>query len=84
MIPKPHLHNFETLGRAFDDGNVCLIECHEQVNENPAYVICAVNREDGNYDLVPIARLFEDNPYELLVPPAWLDDQPDCAQGGRP
>jgi hypothetical protein len=38
-------------------------------HKRPAYVICAVNRRGPDYELVPFARLFDDNPYELLAPP---------------
>jgi hypothetical protein len=69
MIPKPHRDNFNTLHRAFDDRAACLLECHERATGRPVYVICAVNRRGQDYDLVPFARLFDDNPYELLAPP---------------
>ena len=36
---------------------------------------CAVNRRNPDYELVPFARLFDDNPYELLAPPGELADQ---------
>jgi len=33
-------------------------------------VICMVNRIEGEYQFVPAAQLFNDNPYDLLEPPA--------------
>jgi hypothetical protein len=72
MIPQPYRDNFNTLHRAFDNGSACLLECHERATEKPVYVICAVNRHGPDYELVPFATLFNDNPYELLFPPGEL------------
>jgi hypothetical protein len=66
MIPQPYQDNFTTLHLAFNAGDACLLECREQATGKPAYIICAVNRHGENFELVPFARLFDDNPYELL------------------
>jgi hypothetical protein len=76
MIPKPYRDNFSTLSRAFRDGAVCLLECRERTTGSPAYVICAVNRRGHEFELVPFAQLFDDNPYALLAPPGEMDEQP--------
>jgi hypothetical protein len=72
MIPQPHRQNFNTLLRAFDDSAACLLECHKRATGKPVYVICALNRHGPNYELVPFARLIDDNPYDLLTPPGEL------------
>jgi hypothetical protein len=69
MIPQSHKDNFNTLNRAFTDGAACLLECHDRATGNPVYVICAVNRHGEELELVPFARLFDDNPYEMLSAP---------------
>jgi uncharacterized protein DUF6117 len=69
MIPQPHKDNFNTLNRAFTDGAACLLECHDRATGNPVYVICAVTRHGEEFELVPFARLFNDNPYEVLSAP---------------
>ena len=69
MIPTPYQDNFNTLSQAFSDGAACLLECRERATGSPAYVICAVNRRGPDFELVPFARLFDDNPYDLLTPP---------------
>jgi hypothetical protein len=74
MIPQPQRHNFNTLYRAFDDGDACLLECQEQATGRPVYVICAVNRSGTDYQLVPFAQLFDANPYELLTPPGEIGE----------
>lgn len=75
MIPKPYCDNFSTLSRAFRDGSACLLECRDRITGDPAYVVCAVNRSDDQYELVPFARLFDANPYKLLTPPGGMDGQ---------
>ena len=75
MIPQPHRDNFNTLYRAFDDGSACLLECNELATGKLVYVICAINRRGEDFELVPFATLFDDNPYELLTPPGNLADE---------
>lgn len=84
MIPQTYQDNFNTLIRAFSDGAACLLECREQATGRPAYVICAVNRRGTDYDLVPFARLFDDDPYALLTHPGEMDRQPASVEGGCP
>jgi hypothetical protein len=69
MIPQPYRNNFDTLCRAFRDGAACLIECRERATGQIVYAVCGVNHSGTEYQLVPFARLFDDNPYDLLVPP---------------
>ncbi len=75
MIPQPHRENFNTLNRAFADGAACLLECHDKATGNPVYVICAVNHDGQQFELVPFARLFDSNPYELLAPTGEMTQQ---------
>ena len=79
MIPQSHRDNFDALNRAFGDGAVCLLECHERATGKPVYVICAVNRRSPDFELVPFAQFFDVNPYELLAPP--VDDLGDTKDG---
>ncbi len=69
MIPQGYIHNFQTLTRAGDARDLCLLECRERATGQPAIAGCAVNRVGDDYELVPLARLFDGNPYELLLPP---------------
>jgi hypothetical protein len=75
MIPQPYQDNFNTLHRAFAAAAACLLECQERATGKPVYVICAVNRRGGDYELLPFARLFDDNPYDLLTPPGDPADE---------
>ena len=75
MIPQPHQDNFNTLKQAFSDGAACLLECYERTTGKPVYIICAVNHRGEEFELVPFATLFNENPYELLSPPGDLADE---------
>ena len=69
MLTPGQKANFETLQTAFADGAVCLVECGDAQTGAPVAVICAVNIDAGDYELVPFARFFDGNPYEALVAP---------------
>lgn len=69
MIGEGYKANFESLQRAFQQEDAALVECTDAETGKPAYVICAVNYIDGEYELVPFARMFDGNPYEGLIPP---------------
>ena len=69
-----HKANFETILRAATAGDLALVECREFGSGAPVAVICAANRlADGGAEFVPLATLFDDNPYERLMPPG-MDD----------
>jgi hypothetical protein len=69
-ITEGYKKNFETLRRAFDDGNVALVECKDNTGAF-VYTICAMSSVDDSSDvaIVPLARLFDGNPYDELIPP---------------
>ncbi len=71
----PRANRGVTSSQAFSDGAACLLECRERVTGRPVYVLCAVNRRGPDYEMVPFARLFDDNPYALLAPPGERDEQ---------
>lgn len=70
MIPPGYRHNFETLQRAIDDGNVALVECTDKVTGKNVYAICAIQpAPDSKVDIIPFAKMFDGNPYDELDPP---------------
>lgn len=68
-LAKGQIRNFRTLLRAAGDRNVALVECTLERTGETVAVICAVNHRDGEFEFVPLARLFNENPYEALMPP---------------
>jgi hypothetical protein len=79
-LPIGHKRNFNTLCRAFLDGQAALMECQLAATGETVAVICAANRRpDGGAEFVPFAMMFQDNPYNTVNPP-----HPDggfCKQG---
>ena len=69
MISKGYKANFETLKRAFKNKVVALMECTDAVTGKPVIAICAVNTANGEYEFSPLAKMFDGNPYEELLPP---------------
>jgi hypothetical protein len=72
-IPPGYKHNFETMMRAASDGRLALMECVDNNTGSLCYVVCMVSDTEGTleeYDMVPVARMFDGNPYEELTPPS--------------
>ena len=64
-----HKANFETLCRAVSAGDAVLMECQFAATGKVVAVVCAANRQpDGTIDFVPLATLFQDNPYQIVNP----------------
>lgn len=62
--------NFETLRRAFHEGQVCLLEARRRSDGRVVALLCAVNHEpDGGGEFVPLAEMTQGNPYEQYDPP---------------
>lgn len=69
-IAEGHKANFETLRQGIFNGDACLMECQEiATGEVVAVICCAQEEDDGTITMVPFARLFNGNPYEMLRPP---------------
>ncbi len=84
-IPEGHRNNFETLRRACKDDSLALMECADAKTGDTVFVICASNMSlDKNnevvYDFVPIARMFDGNPYEEVNPP---ESEFESSEGDR-
>jgi hypothetical protein len=63
-------HNFSTMLRAAKNGELALLSCIEKSTKQPVMAICAMQKEDdGSITPVPIAQMFQSNPYELLEDP---------------
>ena len=67
MIPQPYQDQFQHLEPSVQRRRRLLARMPRAGNGKQVYVICAVNRRGPDYELVPFARLFDDNPYELLA-----------------
>jgi hypothetical protein len=76
MIADGYKKNFKTLLEAVGLNDVCLLECTDAATGKPVMAICALNRTDeGEVMFVPIAKMFDGNPYEELMPPDMDPEQ---------
>lgn len=74
MLAQAHKQNFDTLRRAFREGQAALLECRLIATGEEVPVIVAVNPEAGEFEFIPFAMMFNTNPYEMLDPPALGSD----------
>jgi Family of unknown function (DUF6117) len=68
-ISEGYKANFETIKRAAGNNDLALMECTDKTTGKPIMVVCAVSTSNGEYVMSPLAKLFDDNPYEELIPP---------------
>ena len=68
-IVQQHSRNFETLREAFLNRDVALLECQLKITGEVVAVVVAVNQDGNEFAFVPIAMMFNGNPYECLNPP---------------
>lgn len=69
-IAQGYVANFETLRRAVRNGDAALVECTDAATGKPVIALCAMQREgNGDTTIVPLARLFDGDPYQELNPP---------------
>ena len=71
-LEAAHVANFATLERACRDGRLALLDCRDIRTGKPARVIVAVAASpDGEaYEFIPLARMFDGDPYDELNPPS--------------
>ena len=69
-IPAGHTKNFDTMVKAAKNGDLALLECIDVKTGAPVYTIVMMNPgPGGSVDMAPVAKMFDGNPYEELVPP---------------
>lgn len=67
-ILEGYKSNFETLISAAKNDRLCLMECVDKCG-NTVIAVCAVNEIEDEFEFVPLAKMFDGNPYEELQPP---------------
>jgi hypothetical protein len=73
MINEAYKANFETLRLAFKNGDTALVECTDANTGEVVIAICAVFKDGGSVAVVPLAKMFNGNPYEELMPPCGAE-----------
>jgi len=69
-IAEGYKHNFNQLLRAVSSGDAALLETTEKATGRTVIVVVAVTFDGSEYHLVPMARMFDGNPYDELDPPS--------------
>ena len=69
MIQQGYQINFETLRTASSNNDLALVECTDKKTGKPVIAICAIQLTDGEYNITPLAKMFDGNPYDELDPP---------------
>lgn len=70
MITEGYQTNFQTILDAAGDGSLCLVNCLSITTGTDVMTVCACNRyADGSVELVPLAKLFDGDPYDEVMPP---------------
>lgn len=66
-----HVANFNTMLAAARAKDLCLVSCTDVNTGEPVATVCLVNRDaEGNVEFTPVAKLFNTNPFEELLPPS--------------
>jgi len=70
-IADGYVTNFETLKQATLNNDVALLECVDAKTGKLVITVCAVDFEpNGEALFIPLAKMFDGDPYEELIPPA--------------
>ena len=65
-IAKGYGVNLETLIRAAKNGDLALVECTDKVTGHPVITVCAIAFDGNQYAIVPLAKMFNGDPYKEL------------------
>ena len=68
-IEKGYVSNFKTLIAAVMAGDIALLECTDAFTGEKVIAIVAVQGNGDGVEMVPVARMFDGNPYEQIIPP---------------
>lgn len=68
-VNEYHKAMFETMVRAIKNEDVAIMECKEIGTGEIVAVVVAMNETEDGVEFVPLAKLFNGNPYEELLPP---------------
>ena len=71
-IPAHVSHNFETLGRAAQSGNLGMIECADPATGEIHFLLCAVAATGSGIPRIVFAELLDRNPFDGFLPVAGM------------
>lgn len=62
--------NFQTILTAGGNEDLALVRTYEKDTGKQVALVCAVSHHDDEYEIVPLAVMIGDDPYELYANPA--------------
>jgi hypothetical protein len=68
-IERGYVRNFETLIRAAKNGDLALLDTQDKETGKRVIAVVAVGRNGEQYEMSPLAKMFDGDPYEELNPP---------------
>lgn len=68
-ISEGYKHNFQTILLAGKNEDLCIMACTDKATGKPVIVLCAAQIIDEMVEMIPLAKLFDGNPYEEVAPP---------------
>jgi hypothetical protein len=67
-VPVGHRANLETIYRAARNNDLAVMEVSRKGSGELAHLLVAVARDGDEFNITPLAQLFDDNPYEQFTP----------------
>jgi len=65
-----YIENFQTLKTAAANGDLALLDCQDRKTGRAVRVMAAIGRDGNEFTMVPLAKMFDGDPYEELNPPS--------------
>lgn len=72
-IPEHHIDNLKTIRVAAMQKHLSVVRCKDKLGKEAFVVAAAFVNEEGEYRMVPLAKMFDDDPYEELDPPTTFE-----------
>ena len=67
-VPAGHRANLETIYRAARNNDLAVMEVSRKGSSVPAHLLVAVARDGDEFNITPLAQLFDGNPFEQFTP----------------
>lgn len=68
-MDEGHKFNLRTLILAAKNDDLCLLECIDRATGKTVIAVCAVSDEPDGEHYIPLAKMFDNSPYDELDPP---------------
>jgi hypothetical protein len=69
-IPESYKGVLQNLRTAVHRNELALVECKTADTKEPVIVVAAIAKTvEGDIEILPLAKCFDNNPYDELIPP---------------